>query len=415
MRILFIVHQFYPEFSGGTERVTLGLAKLAQRAGHFVRILTTIAPELDETVWQEGCSPRLPESAIQGIPVTGIRRSELGQDADYSLEFEEPLVVEICRLLERDRFDVCHVMHSMRMSSAIQAVQNHEIPYILTLTDFFLPCYRINLVNRHGEVCEGARGGKTCGRDCLVPEWDPESLVRRNLVSRKILGLADYVVCPSDYVTNRLECEYPEISFRTIPHGLDPGSFRIRQPGREEVREEITIGYLGSMSPVKGVDVLVQAFSRVQSAKLRLALYGSFHDNFEYAARIRQLVEKDHRISLHDAVSREEVTEVLQSFDVVCIPSLVPETFSLVLHEACAVMVPAIVSSPGAPAQQIEASQCGAVVQAGDADGWVEVLEAVVAEPGILEDWRGKLPLPLRVEEEAFFYQTLYQRMRKKV
>jgi hypothetical protein len=47
MRILFILHQFYPEFSGGTERVALDLARSAQRAGHYVRVLaSTINPAI---------------------------------------------------------------------------------------------------------------------------------------------------------------------------------------------------------------------------------------------------------------------------------------------------------------------------------------------------------------------------------
>ena len=39
MRILIVLHQFFPEFSGGTERVALNLARTAQRAGHHVRVL----------------------------------------------------------------------------------------------------------------------------------------------------------------------------------------------------------------------------------------------------------------------------------------------------------------------------------------------------------------------------------------
>ena len=44
MRILIVLHQFFPEFSGGTERVALNLARTAQRAGHHVRVLACAAP-----------------------------------------------------------------------------------------------------------------------------------------------------------------------------------------------------------------------------------------------------------------------------------------------------------------------------------------------------------------------------------
>jgi len=111
MRILILVHQFYPEYTGGTEKVTLGLAKLAQRAGHFVRILTCVTGEMGDN-WQQGCAPSLWNTAIEGIPVTGIKHKNVSEIGDYSLEFNEPLVEEIGTLLAIENFDICHVMHS---------------------------------------------------------------------------------------------------------------------------------------------------------------------------------------------------------------------------------------------------------------------------------------------------------------
>jgi len=31
-----------------------------------------------------------------------------------------------------------------------------------------------------------------------------------------------------------------------------------------------------------------------------------------------------------------------------------------------------------------------------------------VSDPDVVRGWRSRLPLPLRCEEEAFFYQSLY-------
>ena len=37
----------------------------------------------------------------------------------------------------------------------------------------------------------------------------------------------------------------------------------------------------------------------------------------------------------------------------------------------------------------------------------------VQGEPAVLERWRAALPLPLRVEEETFLYESLYRQFRK--
>jgi len=40
MRILYVVHQFYPDSSAGTERFLLSLANAVQRSGHYAEVVT---------------------------------------------------------------------------------------------------------------------------------------------------------------------------------------------------------------------------------------------------------------------------------------------------------------------------------------------------------------------------------------
>ena len=40
MKILYLVHQFYPEFQSGTEKVVLNNAFMAQQIGNKVKIIT---------------------------------------------------------------------------------------------------------------------------------------------------------------------------------------------------------------------------------------------------------------------------------------------------------------------------------------------------------------------------------------
>ena len=40
LRVLYIVHQFFPEFRTGTERFVLNVASMMQKAGNFVKIVT---------------------------------------------------------------------------------------------------------------------------------------------------------------------------------------------------------------------------------------------------------------------------------------------------------------------------------------------------------------------------------------
>ena len=40
MKIVYLVHQFYPEFQAGTEKFLLNTARMAQKNGHKVHVLT---------------------------------------------------------------------------------------------------------------------------------------------------------------------------------------------------------------------------------------------------------------------------------------------------------------------------------------------------------------------------------------
>ena len=122
MRILFVLHQFYPEFSGGTERVVLNLARCAQRAGHYVHVLAC-------TMRESPASQRKASGALggayhevyQGLPVTLIPRSQLPASGDLGFDVAPAMVEQVRDWMRAERFELVHVFHAMRMSSALMA------------------------------------------------------------------------------------------------------------------------------------------------------------------------------------------------------------------------------------------------------------------------------------------------------
>lgn len=414
MRILFILHQFYPEFSGGTERVTLNLARAAQRAGHYVHVMaSTIDPNKCggfACAELEGAF----KAVYQGLPVTFLPRSLLPGAAGYnSFETDPGLVERLAVWLTRERFDLAHVMHPMRMGSVLLAAQRCGLPYLLTLTDFFFVCFLINLINLDNQACAGALAGARCADDCLLAPWTHESLARRYQQAQGVLAAAGACICPSEYVARRYREEFPGQEFKVIPHGIDLLSMRSEgvpvKPNR--VGDGLTLGFVGSIVQQKGLDILLQAFSLVQDASLRLLIVGGMHGDAYYMDVVRRLAQADKRVELLGRLAPDQAFRVIQKLDVLCLPSRVPETFSLVLHEAAAVGVPALVSALGAPGEQISKHGGGQSLPPNDVQAWSAAIANLAENPQKLEDWRRELALPLRVEEEAFFYESLYRQL----
>ncbi len=217
MRILFIVHQFFPEFQSGTERVALNLARSMQRAGHYIHVLTCAVNSAHIAADDVSLGKGKPFSAVYGaLPVTFLPRSVMPVTADISLDSNPDLVEHLVAWLQKQQFDVAHVMHTMRMGGAVLAVQRCALPYVVTLTDFFLPCARINLVNLRGHQCAGPDEGRRCTHDCLVAPWTSAAYSSRFAQGRALLQGASDRIAPSTYVASRYRDMFAELRFRVI-------------------------------------------------------------------------------------------------------------------------------------------------------------------------------------------------------
>jgi glycosyltransferase involved in cell wall biosynthesis len=416
MRILFVLHQFLPEFSGGTERVAFNLARMAQRAGHHVHVLAaTVEPARCRGVETAAPFAGCLRVVHEGVPVTLIPRSMLPGSADISLETDEAVVASLARWMGAERFDVAHVLHGMRMGSALLAAQRCGLPYVLTMTDFYLPCAQINLVTVAGRACDGPQEGHRCARECAVPPWTPMGLRQRYEQAASIVAAAAERVAPSEYVAQRYRQAFPGLQVRVIPHGIDLIALAGTgaRPARREDAGGLRLAYIGAVIPQKGLDILLRALALLPGRDLSLEVIGGFWGNAGYHAEVRQLAAADPRVKLVGMLAAPQVFRALGQVDLLCLPSRVPETFSLVLHESAAAGVPAMVSGRGAPAQRVGELGSGFVVAEDDPRAWAAAIEAVLQEPALLQRWRRALPLPMRVEEEAFFYESLYRRARR--
>lgn len=418
MRVLFVLHQFFPEFHGGTERVTLNLARMSQRAGHFVHILAcTVEPDKCAGVQTNHPIAGAYTVIHQGLPVTLLPRSVLPATGDIGPDANENLSDQLAEWMRQERFDVAHVMHTMRMGSAVLALQRAAIPYVLTLTDFFLPCARINQIDSDGQLCSGPDGGRLCANNCLVPPWTPVAFINRFTQTKAIFKAAGVRVAPSNYVAERYRQSYgdQETGVQVIPHGVDYMAMvtSMDPPAATPASGPcLRLIFIGSIVPQKGLDVLLKALALLPVLPVHLTVIGGFYGNPAYQQQIKKLVHADRRVTLLGIQQPEQVFKALVQADLLCLPSVVPESFSLVFHESAVAGVPSLVSDLGAPSQQVQAHQCGRVVVAGDPRAWADAIQELVNKPEVLKVWKKQLFLPLRVEEEAFYYNALYQRLR---
>ncbi len=411
MRILYLVHQFFPEFGSGTERVTLNLARAMQRAGHHVQVLGCAVTPGHLPPARACAIDSAEQGLVEGVAVTMLAHARLPARADTGFDVDEALTAQVEAWLRSERFDLVHVMHSMRMGSAIAAATRTGLPLLLTLTDFFPACVRINLIDLEGQDCAGPEQGTACARKCLGPAWSTPALQARYQHARSILEQADARVVPSAFVEGRFDAAFPGLDWTRIAHGVDlvalmRGPAAVAKPA-DAPRH---LGFIGSLIPPKGAHLLLQALAQQPTLPVRLSIAGGFHGDAQYEASVRAIAAADPRVQLLGRCSAEQVAALLKQLDLLCLPSLVPETYSLVLHEAAALGVPAMVSARGAPGDAVAASGGGVVVAKDTPAAWAQALRAWATDAAAARTMARRVPLPPRVEEEAFFYEALYKR-----
>lgn len=146
----------------------------------------------------------------------------------------------------------------------------------------------------------------------------------------RLYGMADRMICHSDHIKARLVAEFsvPESKVSVIPHGpffYDLPATEEKQvlPGFEKDPGKVLVLWQGIIFPYKGVDLLLQAWQKVEAAtgacNLLIAGTGPADLLEQIREQVKQLGLK--RVSLHlRFISTQELVAAYRAADVVVYP-----------------------------------------------------------------------------------------------
>ena len=197
---------------------------------------------------------------------------------------------------------------------------------------------------------------------------------------------------PSEFLAKTLSIIYPA-PFRVIPHGVAPFTPLPKSPSAT-----LRFGYVGSLLPQKGWQILVKAFAdlKIPPEVATLDLFGGDQNIVHPGIRFRGVYNKS------------DLPKICSEIDVAIIPSLFAETFSLVLSELWMGSVPTAASRIGAFQERIHEGTNGKLFTPGDISNLQETIGWFINDTS----WRGwKLPQPKSVSTMANEYHTLYREL----
>ncbi|GAP13955.1 glycosyltransferase [Longilinea arvoryzae] len=405
MKILYLVHQFYPEFQSGTEKIVYNSAFMTQKNGNEVKVITYgFYPKDFFTHSENGILWK--EFIYQGIPVLVFQYEE--QPFDLHISLADPQSYEFAkRIILRESPDVVHVGHPMRVHQFIRAAKEQHIPILITLTDFFLICPKVILAPTKDSLCSGPEKGLACKRFC--GEIDAKYIRERLIEGRNILESADVLVSPSKFLAETFLKEIDDLQIQINNHGIRYGNIASNQKIYSQTTS-ILFGFTGYIQYHKGVHILIKAFRGIKNSDTRLYIYGPGEETF--LRQLKEIANNDDRIIFKGPFLPEQLAEIFQEIDVLVTPSIWYENYPMVLHEALASNVPVIASDLGGMSEKIKNGFNGLTFIPGDVEDLQNKLSLVINHRELInqykENIKNNMVIP-NVEQEAYWYQRVYR------
>ena len=310
--------------------------------------------------------------------------------------FPDPVTtVQLRRLIRRFRPDVVHSYGWISFSAAA-ALVGLDVPLLITARDYGYSCAKRTLVF-DGDICTGPALAKCmgcAGRHYGVPKgWIAAAgvLATRPLLRRKARGIhsvSTYVrdIVRRDFLDDRSRDMAGQVIHDVIgsvaeedPHAFAPGDEDAdRYAVLEQLPHEPYMLFVGAFRRVKGIDELLEAYTRLESPP-PLVLLGTMEPDSpaSFPPGVHVITNVPHAAVLAAAASRRCLFGVM--------PSLLPEPFGTVVCEVMSQGKPVIGTKPGGHTDMIQDGVSGLLVPRNDIDALVEAMQSLISDAELRE------------------------------
>jgi len=436
-RLLFVIHGFPPFATGGVENNTFHLAQALSKSYEiFVFTREADTTKKDFEISGEEYSKIKITRVVNNFRWQGERFVDRYISPKMNLIFED--------FLKEVNPHLVHIQHLVGLSTGlIDLIRKSSTPMVLSLHDYWFGCHRTNLLTNTGVICRNRSESIQCVECALKPhltkvinskmlKWLKERYFNRlktssfkdkkgNELSSYIENLSDSIpdnikavigrrlyminqlfkcqclLCPSKWV----EDVYKEFGFdfnnyQTIPIGctLPPQASKIESKNKGEHRSypgrknPLHIGYAGAVLRHKGVHILIDAMNILNERGfgkdlIKLSIFGDSNDK-KYLEELRS-TGSNIEVEFKGQYRHENVYDILSELDLLVLPSLWHETYSIIIREAFLAGVPVITTDLPAQKDGVTDLKSGLLVKPGDPQDLADKIEHIHKNPIFIE------------------------------
>lgn len=322
------------------------------------------------------------------------------------------------RMLDEIKPDIVHA-HGHK-AEAVHACEQKGIPCIVTAHHGGILCPNGMLMNTHDAICHVPVSHKNCLACCLrnircglllypLLRLLPAALYRRigtilhklpfiyfvtpigcvaaDIAAkqqewRDIYQRATLLIAPSELTRESMILNgCPSGKIRLIPHGVPTGTTSTSFPPIENGK--VKFYYVGRISYIKGLHILLKAFHSIDDPRIELHLIGSAGNKRErhYQARLQAQYSDDTRILWHGKIPSTRIPELTRDFHVMVHPAIFHEVFGLTIAEALVQGKWVLATRCGGAEMQIEEGKNGWLIDPNSPTALKNGILRIIQEP----------------------------------
>ena len=331
---------------------------------------------------------------------------------------------DLLRFARDLRPHVIHFHHVLGIGVEALYALKEAFPHAAILVTFheYLPiCHNHGqMVKRpSGQLCETASPVACHG---CFPDIPVSRFLKREQFTRGMLGLADAFVSPSRFLADRYTAwGIDKDKLCVIENGIAVQAAAPARVLQGANARRNRFAYFGQMTPFKGVDVLVDAVSRIPKEiwgeDSCLMIFGGNLERqpIEFQERMKELIaDAGRRVRFYGAYQNADVPRLMRSVDWVVLPSVWWENSPVVIQEALLHCRPMISSDIGGMAEKVRDGKDGLHFRAGSSQDLADRIAEVLGNNQIWDRLRSSMRQPADhlgcAREHVKLYRALLRR-----
>lgn len=270
---------------------------------------------------------------------------------------------------------------------------------------------RIHTASLARRVLGGGAGAGAIDRSSPAAPEHVGLVEKRWQAVRSMLDEVDLLVAPSPFL-RQMFIDFGVAEKRIIcsDYGFDLSRFPAAPAPRQQ-RSPLRFGLVGTLVPIKGVHVAVEAFLDMPAERAELVIHGTSGHRPDYVQDLERRVRaQGSPVRFAGAFDNERIAAVLGDLDALIVPSVWYENSPLTIHEAFLARIPVLTSRLGGMNDLVTHGVDGLLFDPGDAADLRRQVDRIVDAPAWLDEVRAQSTAVKSMAENADELEEIYRR-----